>query len=190
MGELLIRPVGGAAPVTVVASGVVWMHCTRVGCYWRRVGCTSGRWGLRAVRTTLGQWIPTLVEQADSGPLLAEPASNHDHRAPAQTAGRERWRRTCEGGAGLYRTNHGLSLLRGPVSTVLTLTGPASMFPAGIVGILRFLSSVQRRYAFNVSTMDTSDLPGPARPLPFVPSSTPGPPACPGFPPERVSQKS
>ena len=82
MGELLIRPVGGAAPVTVVASGVVWMHCTRVGCYWRRVGCTLGRWGLRAVRTTLGQWIPTLVEQADSGRLGAEPASNHDHRDP------------------------------------------------------------------------------------------------------------
>ena len=74
------------------------------------------------------------------------------------------------------------SLLRGPVSTALTLGGPTSVRPAGIVGILRFLSSVQRRYAFNVSTMDT-------RPLPFVPSSPPGPPACPGFPPERVSQK-
>ena len=52
--------------VTVVAYGVVCMHCTRVGCYWRRVGCTLGRWGLRAVGTTLGQWIPTLVEQAYS----------------------------------------------------------------------------------------------------------------------------
>ena len=49
-------------PVTVVAAGVVWMHCTKVGCYWRRVGGTSGRWDLRAVRTTLGQWIPTLVQ--------------------------------------------------------------------------------------------------------------------------------
>ena len=37
-----------------------------VGCYWTRVGCTSGRWGPRAVRTTLVQWIPTLVEQANS----------------------------------------------------------------------------------------------------------------------------
>ena len=42
---------------------VVWgVYCTRVGCYWRRVGDTAGRWGLRAVSTTLGQWIPTLVE--------------------------------------------------------------------------------------------------------------------------------
>ncbi|OLO60219.1 hypothetical protein BKH23_09365 [Actinomyces oris] len=53
-----------SGPVTVVrdVSVVVWMYCTRVGCYWRRVGGTGGRWGLRAVRTTLGQWIPTLVE--------------------------------------------------------------------------------------------------------------------------------
>ena len=55
----------GAGLVAVVAAVVVWVHCTRGGCYWTRVGCTLGRWGLRAVRTTLGQWIPTLVEQAD-----------------------------------------------------------------------------------------------------------------------------
>ena len=46
-------------------SVVFCVYCTRVGCYWRRVGGTLGRWGLRAVGTTLGQWIPTLVEQAD-----------------------------------------------------------------------------------------------------------------------------
>ena len=146
MGELLIRPVGGAAPVSLVVAGVVWMHCTRVGCYWRRVGGTLGRWGLRAVGTTLGQWIPPLVEQAYSR------RDSKRTRRPTMTTGtlcrlraRERCRRTREGGAGLYRTNHGLSLLRGPVSTVLTLTGPASMFPAGIVGILRFFFGVRRR---------------------------------------------
>ena len=47
------------------------------------------------------------------------------------------------------------SLLRGMVSTVLTLTGPASMFPAGIVEILRFFFVVRRRCACDVSTMDT-----------------------------------
>ena len=69
--ELLLWPVEGAGPVTVVADGVGWVHCTRGGCYWSRVGGTEGRWGLRAVRTTLGQWIPTLVEQADSRRLGA-----------------------------------------------------------------------------------------------------------------------
>ena len=58
------------------------------------------------------------------------------------------------------------SLLRGPVSTALTLTGPTSVRPAGIVGILRFFFGVRRRSGVDVSTMDTSDLPGPARPLP------------------------
>ena len=52
----------GGAPVTPVAAGVVWAHCTRVGCCWRRVGGTPRRWALRAVRTTIGQWIPTLVQ--------------------------------------------------------------------------------------------------------------------------------
>ena len=69
MGELPLRPVERSALVTVVAAGVVWVHCTKVGRYWRRVGGASGRWGLRAVDTTLGQWIPTLVEQACSSQL-------------------------------------------------------------------------------------------------------------------------
>ena len=178
----------GAAPVTVVAYGVVWMHCTRDGCYWTRVGGTGGRWGLRAVRTTLGQWIPTLVEQADSRRLGAG-------RRRTMTTGTLRRRRSGGGGGGPVTEAPGSaartpdSLLRGPVSTALTSTSPASVCPAGIVEILRFLFGVQRRYAFNVSTMDTSDLPGPARPLPFVPSSTPRPPACPGLPSQRVPQK-
>ena len=52
------------------------------------------------------------------------------------------------------------SLLRGLVSTVLTLTSLASKRPAGIVGILRFFFGVRIRCAFNVSTLDTNDLPG------------------------------
>ena len=81
----------GAAPFSVVVAGVVWMQCTRVGCYWRRVGGTLGRWGLRAVRTTLGQWIPTLVEQVysrrDSRQSRRRVIAS---RPPAQMAGRER----------------------------------------------------------------------------------------------------
>ena len=47
------------------------------------------------------------------------------------------------------------------------------MRPAGIVEILRFLSGVQRRYAFNVITMDThtpSCLTSRATSLPKVPA--------------------
>ena len=75
------------------------------------------------------------------------------------------------------------SLLRGLVSTALTLPSLPPKNPAEIVGILRFLSGVPRRYGVNVSAVDTSGPPD------FFPSP-PGPPARPEFPPERESQKS
>ena len=162
--ELLLWPVEGAGPVTVVASGVGWVHCTRGGCYWSRVGGTEGRWGLRAVRTTLGQWIPTLVEQADSRQSRRRViASKPLRRRRAGNGGGEP---ATEAPGCAVRTPN--SLLRGPVSTVLTLTGPTSMFPAGIVGILRFFSGVRLRCAFNVSTLDarTSSPTAPHRPRP------------------------
>ena len=182
MGELLLRPVGDAAPVTVVAAVVVWMHCTRGGCYWTRVGCTLGRWGLRAVRTTLGQWIPTLVEQADSRQSRRRViASKPLRRRRAGNGGGEP---ATEAPGCAVRTPN--SLLRGPVSTVLTLTGPTSMFPAGIVGILRFVLGVQPRFGVNVSAVDT-DTPSC---LASRSPSPPGLPACPGSLLEQVSQKS
>ena len=149
-----------------------------VGCYWTRVGGTGGRWGLRAVRTTLGQWIPTLVEQADSGPLGA------GRRRTMTTGTLRRWWAGVGGGGPVTEAPGSAartpdSLPRGPVSTALTSTSPASVRPAGIVEILRFLFGVQRRYAFNVSTMDTHT------PL----ERALGPPACPGLPSQRVPQK-
>ena len=78
------------------------------------------------------------------------------------------------------------SLLRGPVSTALTLPSLPAKHPAGIVGILRFFSGVQARFGVNVSAVDTHT----PSCLTSRPPSPPGPPACPGFPPERVSQKS
>ena len=130
VGELLLRPVEGAGPVTVVASGVGWVHCTRGGCYWSRVGGTLGMWGLRAVRTTLGQWIPTLVEQADSGPLGAGPKSSHSFRTPAQTTVRGRWGRTFDGGAGLCRKNPGLAPARPGVHSA-DINEPGVSAPSG-----------------------------------------------------------
>ena len=84
--------------------------------------------------------------------LKAEPASGHSLQAPAQKS----VGRTCDGDAGHCRKTHGLSLLRGLVSTVLTLTGSASVRPAGIVGILRFVLGVQPRFGVNVSAVDTT----------------------------------
>ena len=95
------------------------------------------------------------------------------------TTGTLRRRRTGSGRGGPVTEAPGRaartpdSLLRGPVSTALTLAGPTSVRPAGIVGILRFLSGVQRRYAFNVSTMDAhtpSCLTSRATSLPKVPA--------------------
>ena len=73
------------------------------------------------------------------------------------------------------------SLLRGPVSTVLTSTGPTSVRPAEIVGILRFFVGVQRRCACDVSTVDTDTPPE------LFPSRTT---SRPGVHSERVSQTS
>ena len=178
-GRAADSPCRRGALVTVVAYGVAWMHCTRVGRHWRRVGGTSGRWGLRAVRTTLGQWIPTLVEQAYSR------RDSLRSRSRVIASGPQRRRRAGDSGGGLVTEAPGRaartpdSLLRGLVSTALTLPSLPPKNPAEIVGILRFLSGVPRRYGVNVSTVDTSDLPGPARPLPFGASSPTGQSTCP-----------
>ena len=86
--------------------------------------------------------------------LKAEPASSHSPPALCADGGQGAEGRTCaEAPGSAARTPD--SLLRGLVSTVLTLTGSASVFPAGIVGILRFLFDVRRRCACDVSTVDT-----------------------------------
>ena len=122
-------------------------------------GGTLGRWGLRAVRTTLGQWIPPLVEQADPR------RDSLRSRRPTMTTGPQRRRRAGDGGDGPVTEAPGRaartpdSLLRGLVSTALTLPSLPPKNPAEIVGILRFLSGVQRRYGVNVSAVDTSGPP-------------------------------
>ena len=113
-------------------------------------------------------------------------------RSRTMTTGTQRRRRSGDGGGGPVTEAPGYtartpdSLLRGPVSTVLTSTSPPPKLSTGIVGILRFFFGVQRRCACDVSTMDTSDLPDL---FPSTSPSPPGPPACPGFPSERVPQK-
>ena len=81
------------------------------------------------------------------------------------TTGPQRRRRAGDGGDGPVTEAPGRaartpdSLLRGLVSTALTLPSLPAKHPAGIVGILRFLSGVQRRYGVNVSAVDTSGPP-------------------------------
>ena len=100
--------------------------------------------------------------QADSG----------RSRRRTMTSGTLRRRRSGSGAGGPVTEAPGYavrtpdSLPRGLVSTALTSTSLPSKHPTGIVGILRFLPGVQPRCGVDVSTMDTSDLPGPARPLP------------------------
>jgi len=169
-----------------MAASVVWMHCTRAGRYWRRVGCTLGRRGLRAVRTTLGQWIPTLVEQADSSRLKAEPASNHDHRPPAQTSARERRRRTCDGGAGLCRRTPDSTPARPGVHNA-DITETAAEAPSGD----RWNTAVScQARSPDSGLMSAPWTPTPPSCLTPKPPSPPGPPARPKFPPKRVPQNS
>ena len=95
-------------------------------------------------------------------------------RSRTMITGPQRRRRAGSGAGGPVTEAPGYavrtpdSLLRGPVSTALTWTGPTSMFPAGIVGILRFFFGVRIRCAFNVSTLDarTTSPTAPHRPRP------------------------
>ena len=158
----------GRAAASVVG-GVPWsLWCLSAssGCTARGWGATGGGLGVLRVGGAFVQYAQPVVSRsrpswsrptrADSGRLGAEPASNHDLRTP---------RRQRAGGGPVteapgcaVRTPD--SLLRGPVSTALTSTGPTSVRPVEIVGILRFFFGVRIRCAFNVSTLDTNDLPG------------------------------
>ena len=166
----------------------LWRLTASPGCTAREWGATGGGSGALRVGGAFVQYAQPLASRsrpswsrptrAKSGQLWEGPKPNPDH----QTL---RGRRAGNGGGGPVTGAPGRaartpdSLLRGLVSTALTLAGPTSVRPAGIVGILRFLSGVQRRYGVNVSAVDTSDLPGPARPLPFGASSPTGQSACP-----------
>ena len=191
-------PAGGAAASACwrgLARSLWWLPAS-AGCTARGVGVTGRGSGVLRVGGAFVQYAQPLV--SGSRPSWSRPTRAHSGRGQSRVIASvpHLRRRSGDGGGGPLTEAPGSaartpdSLLRGPVSTALTLTSLPSKHPAGIVEILRFFFGVRRRYAFNVSTMDTSDLPGPARPLPFVPPSPPGPPACPRFSPERVSQKS
>jgi len=205
MGELLILPAGE------VPWSLWWLPASS-GCTARGWGATGRELGVLGVGGAFVQYAQPLASRSRpswSRPTRADsrrgrrrtmttrtlprwrvgttprPPPSPSNRAPAQTAVRERWGGPVTKAPGsVARTPD--SLLRDTVSTALTLLDRASMFPAGIVEILRLFFGVRRRCACDVSTMDTHT-PSCLAPKP---PSPPGPPACPGFPPERVSQKS
>ena len=118
----------------------LWWQPSSSGCTARGVGATGRGLGVLGVGGAFVQYAQLLVSgsrpswsrptRADSGQLWAGPESNHDHRTPAQAAGRERCRRTCDGGSGLCRTNPGLAPARPGVHSA-DMDGPNVNVPSG-----------------------------------------------------------
>ena len=193
----------GRAVASVCRRGLarsVWWLPASSGCTARGWGAIGRGWGALWVGGAFVQYAQPLASGAR--PLVEQADSGRDSkwgRCRTLTTGPQlRWRAGNGGGRPVTETPGCAartpdSLLRGPVSTVLTSTSPAPVRPVGIVGILRFFLGAQRRCGVDVSTMDTSDLLGPAsacQTSSLRASSPPGPPACPRLPPERVPQTS
>ena len=163
------------------------------GCSARGWGATGGGWGALWVGGAFVQYAQPLVSGAR--PSWSRPTRAHSWRTRRRAIASvpRHWRRAGSGGGGPVTEASGSaartpgSLLRGPVSTALTLPSLPANHPTEIVGILRFFLGEQSRLGVNVSAVDTD---APPDLFPSSSPSPPGPPACPGFPPERVSQKS
>ena len=173
----------------------LWWQPASSGCTARGVGVTGRGLGVLGVGGAFVQYAQPLASRSRpswSRPTRGKTRANSGRgQSRTMTTGPQRRRRAGVGGgrpvteAPVHAARTPDSLLRGPVSTALTLPSLPSKRPAGIVEILRLFFGVRLRCAFNVSTLDT-DTPSCLAPKP---PSPPGPPACPRFPPERVSQK-
>ena len=173
----------------------LWWLPSSSGCTARGRGATGRGLGVLEVGGAFVQYAQPLASRSRpswSRPTRGKTRANSGRgQSRTMTTGPQRRRRAGNGGvepvteAPVHAARTPDSLLRGPVSTALTLPSLPSKRPAGIVEILRLFFGVRLRCAFNVSTLDT-DTPSCLAPKP---PSPPGPPACPRFPPERVSQK-
>ena len=179
MGELLLRPAGGGWP-------------GRCGGCRRRLGALHEGWVLLDEGGVHFGWLgpscsthnPWSVDPDPRGAgrletrLKAEPASSHSLQGPL------RRRRSGSGAGGSVTEAPGRavrtpdSLLRGLVSTALTLPSLPANHPTEIVGILRFFLGEQSRLGVNVSAVDTDAPPD------LFPSS------CPRFQGHRPAQGS
>jgi len=156
-------------------------------------GVTGGGWGALWVGGAFVQYAQPLV--SGSRPLWSRSTRGDSGRSRRRTmtTGTLCRQRAGSGGGGPVTEASGCavgtpdSLLRGLVSTALTLPSLPANHPAEIVGILRFFLGEQSRLGVNVSAVDTD---APPDLFPSSSPSPPGPPTCPRFLPERVSQKS
>ena len=178
MGELLIRPAGGGCPG----------HCgglrRRLGALHEGWGATGGGLGALWVGGAFVQCAQPLV--SGSRPSWSRPtrADSGRSRRRTMTTGTLCRQRAGSGGGGPMTEASGCavrtpdSLLRGLVSTALTLPSLPANHPAEIVGILRFFLGEQSRLGVNVSAVDTDAPPD------LFPSS------CPRFQGHRPAQGS
>ena len=154
-GELLHRPAGGGCPG----------HCGgfrhRPGELHEVWGVTGRGWGVLRVGGAFVQYAQPLASR--SRPSWSRPtrADSGRSRRRTMTTGPQRRRRPGSGGGGPMTEVSGCavgtpdSLLRGPVSTALTLPSLPANHPTEIVGILRFFLGEQSRLGVNVSAVDT-----------------------------------
>ena len=137
-----VRLPDGRAAVSTCRRGArsLWWLPASPGCTARGWGATGGGLGVLVVGGTFVQYAQPLASgsrpswsratRAISSQFWAGQASNHDHWDPAQTTARERCRRTRDGGAGLCRTNPGLTPARPGVHSA-DINDPAVEAPSG-----------------------------------------------------------
>ena len=178
MGELLLQSAGEGLPRSL------WWLPASSACTTRGWGATGGGWGALWVGGAFVQYAQPLASR--SRPSWSRPtrADSGRSRRRTMTTGPQRRRRPGSGGGGPMTEASGCavgtpdSLLRGLVSTALTLPSLPANHPTEIVGILRFFLGEQSRLGVNVSAVDTDAPPD------LFPSS------CPRFQGHRPAQGS
>ena len=153
----------------------LWWQPSSSGCTARGVGATGRGLGVLEVGGAFVQYAQPLA--SGSRPSWSRPTRAHSWRTRRRTmtTGTLCRQRAGSGGGGPMTEASGCavrtpdSLLRGLVSTALTLPSLPANHPAEIVGILRFFLGEQSRLGVNVSAVDTDAPPD------LFPSSRPRP---------------
>ena len=142
-------------------AGSLWWLTASSGCTAREWGSTGRGSGVLGVGGAFVQYAQPLTSRSRPSWSRQTRADSRQSRSRTLTTGPQRRRRAGVGGGGPVTEAPGHAartpdlLLCGPVSTALTLTSLLSKRPSGIVGMLRFLSGMQRRCGVNVSAVDT-----------------------------------